>query len=489
MIRRTLLPTLLAIAGLLRPAAPLSGQAPDRSAPPAVGPAGALSLPPIERFTLGNGVRVVFMEKGAVPLVELRLIFTAGSVDDPPEQVGLASMAADMLDEGAGGKDAFELADAIDFLGASLSTSAGLHTTTVSLQSPLSRLGEALPLFADVVLRPNFSPGDLERLRGERLTGMIQAFDEPSSIGSAQFMQALYGSRHPYGRRETPASIRSLTVEDLATFHARMFRPERATLVAVGATTVAALRPALESALGSWKAAEPTGPVTVEPSKQVEGRTVFLVDKPGSAQSVVYVGRIGASRDTPDYSSLLVTNTVLGGSYTSRLNQNLREDKGYTYGAGSTFNFLPVPGPFLAFASIQSEFTAAALQEFLGEIRGMSVRVPDEELERAKSYVALQYPKRFETVEQIARQLADLVVYGLPDDTFNTFTDRILAVAWTDVQSAAQDYLDPESLVFVVVGDRATIETQIRESGVGEVNVLSVRDVLGDMPKLESDSP
>ncbi len=463
--------------------APVSAQSPDRSAPPEPGELRRLAPPSIERFSLPNGLDVLLVQKHEVPLVHVQLLVHAGSVDDPAGKAGLASLTADMLDEGAGTRDAFELADALDLLGTSLSTGAGLHSSTISLQFPASRLEPSLDMLADVMLRPTFAQADLERLRARRLTAMIQAFDDPNDIASALFRQALYGKDHPYGRDETAESIEGLTRDDLQAFHRASYRPDNAALIVAGAVTVAEVRPLLEKVFSSWTSAGPLAPGTeIGPVDQVQGVPVYLVDKPGAAQSVITIGRIGVARATEDYHTLLVLNTVLGGSFTSRLNANLREDKGYSYGAGSMFSFRPEPGPFMAYSSVQTSVTGPAVMEFMKELRGMLDPVPVEELERAKNYVALQYPRRFETVGQIASQVSELVAFDLPDQTLAEFVDQVLSVTAEQVSTVAPRVLDPDNLVVTVVGDRTVVESQVRDAGFGDVRVLTVEDVLGAMP-------
>lgn len=482
----TTLRTLLTVAALGLLVLPARAQV-DRSAPPAPGPAPALELPSVQRFTLSNGLPVVLMEKHQVPLVDLRLLIDAGAVDDPADRRGLASVTLDMMDEGAAGRDALALAEEVDFLGATLRTGSGLHTSVVELYTPLSKLESALPLMADVVLRPDFPEADLERLRLQRLTQLVQAHDEPNAVAATLFDRVLYGAAHPYGASPDEAGLRALSRADLERYHAAAVRPGNATLVVVGDVTRATIEPLLEAAFGTWTGGPSGTPAQVDAVPQVEGRTVYLVDKPGAAQSVIRIGRIGAPRSTDDYYALTVLNTVLGGSFTSRLNQNLREDKGYTYGARSAFDFRPAAGPFLAYAAVQTDVTGPALAEFMKELEAIRTPIPADELERAKNYVALQYPRRFQTVRQVAGELGELVAYDLPESTLTAFTERIQAVTAADVQRVAHQYVDPDHLAIVVVGDRAAVEAQIDALGLGTVELLTVPDVLGPVPVLSPD--
>lgn len=470
---------------LLLPPATHAQQAPDRSTPPVLGPPPTLSLPPIQRFELSNGLDVVLMEKHEVPLVQINLVVEAGSVDDPAGKSGLADMTLDMMDEGAGSRDALALADAIDFLGASIRTSAGLHTSNVDLNTPLSKLDDALVLMADIVLRPAFSEAELERLRAQNLTSLIQAHDEPNAIAPVLFDRTLYGDAHPYGEpKDLEANLRALRQADLQAFYTTYFRPNNATLIVVGDVTEAVIQPALEAAFGSWQPGE-VGHAAIAEVPQVEGRTIYVVDKPGAAQSVIRIGRIGVARDTEDYYALQVMNTILGGSFSSRLNQNLREDKGYSYGAGSSFSFRPAPGPFTAFSAVQTDVTGPALSEFMKELHSILEAVPEGELNRAKNYVALRFPRNFQSVRQVAGQLEDQIAFDLPDSYFNDYTPNILAVTREDVQRVARQYIDPDHLAIIVVGDRSVIESQIQELDLGTIRYLTVEDVLGPLPVMD----
>jgi predicted Zn-dependent peptidase len=470
----------------LRAQAPEKVSEPDRSKPPALGPSPTLELPPIQRFKLSNGLPVVMMEKHGVPLVQIDLLVKAGTAMDPAGKNGLASMAAAMLDQGAGPRNALQLADAIDFLGANISSAAGRHTFAVALNAPLSKLDSALALLADVALRPTFSPEELDRQRKQRLTSLAQWHDQPATIASVIFSRTLYGNKHPYGVPSIgdEKSVRSFRVEDLKNFHSTYFRPNNATLIVVGEVTASAILPKLEGAFGKWEAGKiPTS--TWPGAAQVQKRQVWLVDKPGAAQSEIRLGRIGAPRLIEDYYALVVMNTILGGSFTSRLNQNLRETHGYSYGARSSFDFLPLPGPFVAAAAVQTAKTDSALIEFMKELRDILNPVSDSELTRGKNYVALGYPQDFQSVAAIAGQLAELVIYGLPDDYFNNYVRRVLAVTKDEVWRAAKKYLDPERIAIIVVGDRAKIEKDVRALNLGPMQVMTIEHVLGKAPLVE----
>ena len=476
-----------AAVALLVSAATTSAQTPDRSVRPAVGEAPAVVLPPLQEFTLDNGMRVLLMEKRDIPLVQLNLLVGAGTTRDDAAAPGTASMTAAMLDEGAAGRSALEIADAFEMLGARFGVGAGTHTSSMSLRAPSQRLPDALAIAADVILRPDFPDAELDRLRAERLTSLVRRYDEPGAIAGALFSQTLYGSTHPYGREDagTVASLRAMTTAHLRAFHDQFYRPNNVTAIVVGDIDRATTERLLTNAFGDWeRAAVPDDRIT--DAGQVRGRTIYLVDKPGSAQSVVQLGRIGVPRSTADYFALEVMNVILGGSFTSRLNQNLREDKGYSYGARSGFAWLPSAGPWSASASVQTQSTGPAIAEFMRELRRMHEPIPADEIDRARNFLAMRYPAGFQSVAGIAGRIAEMVEYGLPADYFNRFVPHVLAVTDGDVHRVAREYIDPENVAIFVVGDRAVIEQQVRDLGLGDIRFLEVTDVFGPMPVLDN---
>ena len=465
--------------------ASLAGQqAPDRSQPPRVGPPPALHLPAIQKQKLSNGLPVWIVELHKVPVAQVNLVITSGTADDPPGKYGAASLAAAMLTNGAAGRSALDIADAVDFLGADLTASTATDATTVRLHVPVARLADALPILADVSLRPTFDKAELDRLRQQRLTALIQGRDDAQTIAATAFPRVLYGPRHRYGTPSggTAETIKTFTSEDLREFYTATFRPDRATIVAVGDVTPAALMPMLEKHFGAWKASASAPKQTIPSVDEPSTRTVYLVDKPGAPQSQIRIGWIGVPRSTPDYFPLIVANTVLGGSFSSRLNMNLREKHGYSYGASSSFDMRAAAGPFTSAAGGQTDKTADALKEFFNELSAIREPVPNDELARAKNYVALRYPGGFETTGDISRRLEDAVVYHLPDDYFSSYVQKIQAVTSADVQRVAQKYIQPDRFAVVVVGDRKTIEAPIRALNLGTVQTLTIDDVFGPKP-------
>ena len=471
---------------LIAAAVSLSAQAPDRSKPPVSGPPPTLKLPAIEKQQLTNGLPVWIVEQHEVPVAQVNLVVASGSADDPPGKYGVASLAASMLMEGAGSRSSLELADAIDFLGADLTAASASDMSAVRLHAPVGRLADALPLMADVAQRPIFNGADLERLRQQRLTTIIQARDDPNTIAALGFARALYGTTHRFGTATmgTAETVQSFTADDLRRFYTAAFRPDNATLIVVGDVTPGSVVPLLERSFGSWKPAT-GGAVThvKQPAPpQRTRREIYIVDKPGVPQSQIRIGAVGVARSTPDYFPIQVMNTILGGSFSSRLNLNLREKHGYTYGANSFFDMRLEPGPFTAYAGVQTDKTAEALKEFFNEFDGIQKPVPAEELERGKNYVALGLPSDFETTGDISRRLEDTVIYHLPDDYYAKYVPNIEAVSAAAAQASARKYVQPDRMAVFIVGDRKAIEAPVRALNLGPVTIMTIDSIFGPPP-------
>jgi predicted Zn-dependent peptidase len=460
-------------------AAPSARQQPDRTTPPKPGPPPAVQLPAIQTRTLSNGLAVWVVELHKVPVVHVTLVVKSGSGEDPRGKYGAASLTADMLDEGAGARDALQIADAVDYLGANLTTSSSFDASYVDLHVPAARLKAALSVMADVALRPTFPVKELQRVRSELLTSIVQAQDDPETLVQFAFPRLLYGVAHRYGTMAfgTASSVKGLTPADLRQFHAGHYVPSNSALIVAGDVTPDRVVPMLESAFGSWKGTAPAAP-TLPAATQPASRQIYLIDKPEAAQSQIRIGWVGVPRSTPDYFALRLLNTVLGGAFTSRLNTNLREQHGYAYGASSAFDMRTSAGPFYATAGVQTDKTAEALTEFFKELEAIHAPIPAEELDKAKNYLALQVPRNFEATESVAASLAQMVVYGLPDDYFATYTSRIHAVTQQDVQRAAERYIQPAKFLVVVVGDRKVIEPAVTALKLGPLKTVTADDVM-----------
>ncbi len=453
----------------------------DRTQVPSLDKPPALKLPALERVSLPNGVTLQLVQQHELPLVQVTLVI-AGGVKLDAAQPGLASFTTRMLTEGAGTRDANALQGELAFLGAQLFASAGTDAFTISLNVPKRTLGEALDLLGDVVLRPTFRAADVRRQRDLRLASILQRRDNANTLAALAFNQLVFPVNHPYhrpadGDSATTAALDSATVR---TFYEQTFVPERAKFVVVGDVTAPEMRGLLSKRFGAWTrgaAARTMAAVTVKPVNNANIR-IYLVDKPNAAQSVIYLGAAGADRLSPDYPALMVMNTILGGSFSSRLNSNLRETKGYTYGISSRFSWAPLAGPFVVSSGVRTNVTDSALVEIFKEMKMLrDLAVDATELERAKAYVALGVPQRFETNAQVAAQLVDLGDYGLPLASLGDFVAKVGQVAVTDVQRVAKQYLPAGTATLVVVGDVAKIRAGIEALKLGSITTLDAQQV------------
>ncbi len=449
----------------------------DRTVPPETGSPPAVSLPQATEFSLGNGLRVVLVEKHEVPVVAIELQLRGGASAETRGQAGLSALTADLLDEGTASRSAMEIAGEIERLGASFSSFAGRDASRVRMSVVSGRLGPSLAIFGEVVREASFPEREIERVRTEQLTRILQGRDEPRVLADNALAHVLYGDAHPYGQPVigTEASVASLTRDHVLDFYRGRYHAGNATLVVAGDVSQETLEPLLETVLGSWRSAA-AAVADGAAQRGPDATGVYLVDKPGAAQSEIRVGRVATDRRTDDFYRLTVLNTVLGGSFTSRLNMRLREEKGFTYGARSGFALRRMAGPFVAGSAVHTPVTDSAVVEFLGEIRRMADEpVPVEELERARNFVALRLPQSFETVSDLASRVSDLVLHELPLDYYDAYVDAVLAVTSADVQAAAQRYLSG-GFAIVVVGDRSVVEAPLRALGAGPVEVLEPED-------------
>lgn len=445
----------------------------DRAVPPAPADPVAVRMPRVHRHTLSNGLEVLAVELHALPVVDLHLVVRAGAGADPPGLEGLAAFTAEMVDEGTSARSALDLADAFDFLGARLHIEASFDATTFALHVLSPRLPEALALLAEILVDPAFPAAEVRRKREELLAALLREDDEPALVATKALLAAVYGNDGRYGAplRGTRVTAQRFERDAVAAFHAARYRPAGgAFLIAAGDIEPAAFFALLERTLAGWQG-EAASPVPPPAAPLREPSAVLVVDRPGAPQSEIRVGHAGPPRTTPDYFPLIVLNTILGGSFTSRLNLKLREEKGYTYGARSLYVPRRGPGPFIASAAVFTGNTADAVADFLGEMRRVrDEAVPDDELDRARRYLALGLGRRFETSEQIAAQLADLNLYGLGDRYYDRFAAEVGAVDAAAVRAAAERHLHPAHARVVVVGDRARIAGHLAALGAGPVH-------------------
>jgi predicted Zn-dependent peptidase len=450
----------------------------DRSAPPPIPPLPALHVPVPQTARLANGLELVVVPMHKVPVVDINLIIRAGSVRDDANAPGLATFTATLLDQGAGRRTAPEIAEQAAFLGAQLRAGASNEWAIVSLHVPKRQLDSALDLMADVVLRPTFPDSEVNRQKELRRSAILQLRDQPTAQAPIAFNAIVYGANHPYGwpLGGTEASTAALSREAVQNFYQTYYRPNASRVIVVGDVSLAEARALITARFGGWARGQVpalTAPQPPPPS----ARTFYLVDKPGAAQSVIRIGHVGVPRNSPDYYALRVMNTILGGSFTSRLNQNLRETHGYTYGANSGFTMRRLAGPFVASASVVTAKTDSSLIEFLKELRRIRDSVvPGEELTKAKAYMTLGFPGDFETTFGTAQQFLDLLQNDLPLTSLQGLIAGINRVSAADVQRVARRYVDPDHFAIVVVGDRSQIESGIRALNEGPI---SMRDLWG----------
>lgn len=446
----------------------------DRNLRPAPGPAPRIRLPRFDRIRLENGLTLITVRHANLPEVSARLIVPYGSTEDASDKAGTARLTARALSEGTGDRSAYEVARALDYLGARFSFDVSYDSTSLRLGFLSRVFDEALDLLAEIVTRPAFDEAEVERLRDERLDEIASGLDEPRIIAGLRLAEAIFGD-HPYAMREggTEETVRVLSAEDLRRFHRRFYRPSAATLVLVGDLPGSDnLRSKLEGAFGSWEGTAEAPVELAEP--QPITRRVWAIDWSGP-QSELRIGGTGIARLAPDYPAVRVMNSIVGGLFSSRINMNLREDKGWTYGARSQFDTRKLPGPFSASTAVDAEHTVAAVQEMLGEMEGMSTRPPtDEELALARNALILSMPRHFETASQVSGRVAHQVVYGLPDDYWERYPDQIRAVSAEDVLASAQRYLDVQRLVVVVVGPVRELGDEL--AALGDVDF---RDIHG----------
>ena len=437
----------------------------DRSKMPVIGPNPTFTPPPVVRRKLSNGLEVLIAERHQLPILSLRLVARGGDNLVPVGKEGMARLSASLMTEGTVTRDALKLAGELSEIGASLIASGGQETSSLSLSTLTKHEAKALDLFADVLLHPGFPGKDLERLRKQALAALMRRRDSAGGIAAVVFPKLLYGTGHPYGRQDTIASVTGLTCDDMIHFYKTILLPNNSALIVAGDTTPDVITAKLEEVLKDWKSGEAPEVKYPQPPAPPKGVTVYLVDKPAAAQSVLSVGKVGVPRNTPDYFPLVVMNAALGGQFSSRINLNLREDKGYSYGARSSFDFLQGPGPFEAGGSVQTAVSKEALVELFKEITDINGLRPltEAELAFAKDRLIKGFPSRFETGLGQASALSDLFIYHLPDDYFTTYQSKIEAVTKKDADRVAKKYLEPEEMTVLVVGDRKVVEPKLKE--------------------------
>ncbi len=444
----------------------------DRSRLPPSGPEPVFAFPEIRRRRLSNGLDAWTSVHGEVPLMSVLVLVRAGASFDPASRPGLAAITGDLLDEGCGDLDALALHETLGRLGAQLDTEVGADATLVGLTTLERSAVPSLTLLAEMIVRPTLDAADFDRVRDLRLNRLLQMREMPPAVAERLFTERLYGS-HPYGHLPigSEASLRAMSVGEARGFHQQMYDPSRVTVIAVGNGSHDGLADAIEAAFGSWQAAN-SGQSPADPAAlpTPPGRAELLIaPRVGAPQSELRMGHVALARNTSDYHVLVALNLVLGGQFVSRINNNLRERKGYTYGARTNFDFRRGRGPFALHASVQSDATADAVREALLELRAIRGDRPvtSQELELGRAPLTRGYPRGFETADQIGRAIAQIALYDLPDDYFTTFVPKVLALTPEDLTRAAATHIDPSRFLTVIVGDRDKMGA-MDDLGLGE---------------------
>jgi len=403
------------------------------------------------------------------------LAFLGGSNQyEPADRRGIGSLTASMMSEGTKTRDGEALSSAMQMLGTTIAVGVAGESGSMGFQSTSAKFGPALDLMADILLNPVFPAEALERQRTQRVVGLQQTKAQTAGIASRAFPRLLFGPAHPYGQYATEESYKAITRDDLVKFHQAYFQPGRAVFVVTGDVTLAAAKTAIDKAFAAWAKGGEKPAFTFPPLPQPRATTIYLADKPGAAQSTFSIGNPGPPRSTPDYYALQVMNTILGGMFQSRLNANIREDKGYSYGVSSGFSFGKGPGPFRAGGEIVSAKSDAALLEFMKELRGITGTRPvtDVELTTAKDSLIQRLPGQFAAIGSITGAIVTLWSQGLPDTYYQDYVAKISAVTKDDVMRVAKQYIDIDHLSILIVGDKASIEGPLKATNVAPVVIV-----------------
>ncbi len=431
-----------------------------------------MKLPVPVEFKLANGMTVLLMEQHNLPVFSAEIAVLRGSDSNPAAKPGLASFTASMLTEGTDKRTSPQLADDIAQIGASLSAGSSMDATRISGGALTRNTDKLFDLLSDVALHPAFRGEEIDRVRQRRLTTLLQQADNPNDLAGRMFNRQVYGENSPYGYLEigTKESVQGIDRGDLLDFYKAGFGPKNAALVVAGDINGSQLKSLAEKYFGGWSAAAaPSQPPTVSSTMT---RHIVIVDKPKSPQSVLQIGQVGLARDNPDYVSVQVMNAILGGLFSSRINLNLREAHGYTYGAFSAFNYRRSPGPFYVSTMVRTDATAPSVKEVFAELVQMrETQVKPEELAMAREALVRGLTSIFETTGQTAATTSNLFIYRLPLDYYSSLPRKIEAVIIAEVQRVAQKYLSPDKMVIVVVGDRSAVEPELKKLDLGPLEV------------------
>jgi len=450
----------------------------DRSSAPVPGNPPELKLPKLQRATLSNGLKVVLAERHETPIVDFRLVSDAGYASDSLSAPGTANLAMKVLMDGTKTRDALKISDEEESLGAELNAGSNLDLSFITLSALSAKLDPSLNLFSDVLLNPSFPESEVKREQKLVLSAIEREENTPQLMAYRVMPALLYGANHPYGNpftgSGTKASVEKMTRADLAKFHETWIRPNNSTLIIVGDTTMEQIKPKLEKLLAGWK----TGEVprkNVSDVAMASKSQVYLIDKPGALQSVIVAGIVAPPRANPQEIAIEAANDTLGGTFGARINMNLREDKHWSYGTFSVLRNARSQRPYLSIAPVQTDKTKESLEELNKEFRGIvgDHQIDDAELKKIQANETLKLPGSRETLEQLGQGVQDIVQFGLPDDYFETYGAKVNALQLSNVNDAAKEIVHPDNLIWVVVGDRAKIESGVKELNLGEFHLMT----------------
>ena len=449
----------------------------DRNVTPPPGKAPTFRVPTWTHTKLANGAELVVTEKHDLPLVSFSISFIGGATSfEPADKLGVASFTAQMLSEGTPTRTADQLSDAQQLLGTSITASISAESGTIGFTSLTDRFQPALALLADMLTSSAFPDSALERIRARTLVSLAEAKAQPNAIAANVFAKILYGNEHPYGRVVDETTVRAIKRDDVLAFHHSYYRPGHAVITVAGDVDPKAARAQVEKAFASWQPGgdRPTFAYPTVPAPRA--RTIFLVDKPNAAQSVFAIGTPGPARNTPDYYALQVMNAILGGLFQSRLNHDIREVKGFSYGVNSSFAYGRGPGAFRAGGGIVSAKSDSALMLFMAHLKSVQGEVPftDDEIEQGKQSIIQSLPARFSSVNGIGTAVGSIYTQDLPESYYRELAEHINAVTRDDLVRVAKKYIDMDHLNIVIVGDRATIEAPLKATGIAPIKILDV---------------
>lgn len=449
----------------------------DRSKPPAPGEPMSLKLPPMQKATLSNGLKIVLAERHTAPVVNFSLLVDSGYAADPSSAPGTASLSQRMLEEGTPTRDSLKIGEELESLSANFNAGANLDWAFVNLNTLALTMDKALDVYGDLILHPAFPQKEFARLQQDRLAAIRREKVQPQTMALRVVPQLLYGKGHPYSLpftgSGTEASVSKLKPEDLAKWHETWFKPNNATLLIVGDTTLAAIKPKLEKLFAGWKPGD-VPKKNVAKVQQPEKDVVYLIDRPDSKQSIIFGAQLAPPRNDPDAIPLQLVNDVFGGNFGSRINMNLREDKHWSYGVFSVMPAARGQRPYLSISPVETDKTKESLAELVKEYKDIAGGKPitEKELKDEQDNATLGLPGSFETVQQLAGAYSQILQYGLPEDYFNTFTEKAMSLTPESANEIAKKFILPDHLVWVVVGDMSKVEAGIRDLNLGEIHKI-----------------